>query len=132
MSDHGWEWRERGSAIIVDTPPGGGGLRVEVYVDGHGGRGVILPERAVDELAEWLDSELDEGLGYRLAEIEAELATVEGERDAALRKLDHLEHLVDALRAKLVEAEQRAHGFEHELERVQAMVAEAVAIGIRR
>jgi hypothetical protein len=46
VSDHAWEWRERGSAILVDTPLGGG-LRVEVYVDGHSGRGVILPPRAL-------------------------------------------------------------------------------------
>lgn len=95
-----WRWDERGSSIVVDVVPLSGSLRVEVSIDRgkRPGLGIELPPRALGELAEWLDSQLDEGLGYRLAEVEAELATIEDERDAALAEVARLRAaLTDAL-----------------------------------
>lgn len=98
MSDHAWEWRERGTAVVVDIMLGGA-LRVEVNVDGWGGRGAELPPRAIVELAEWLDAASEHGLGQRLAEVEAECAEIEEERDAALQRVQGLERDIERMRA---------------------------------
>jgi hypothetical protein len=88
-----WRWHERGVELTVDVTDVGT-LRVELAVDGGHLAAAELPPRAVVELAEWLDTESGHGLGQRLAEVEAECAQIEEERDAALAEVERLRALV--------------------------------------
>lgn len=113
MSDDVWRWDERGSSLAVYVMREGG-LRVEVSVtDYPPGLGIELPPRAITELAEWLDAQLEVPSMSALVEAEQETRIAETERDEAVARaekaearVEHLEHLATALQAQLVETEQ--------------------------